>query len=110
MMKIGLHVIIDFVKIKSIDDFYDEMTRVFGFPAFFGRNGNAFIDCLFSLRYPQDEMTAIHIRKDEYIIMELVNFSSASQNVKDTLIISIEFVSMKCKEKGQEPSILLLCR
>ncbi len=107
-MKLGSRVLIDFYQVKTIDDFYDQLSDKFGFPDFFGRNGDALIDCLFSLRYPQDEMTSIHITDDEYLLLELKGFSSVDQKIKDTLIICIEFVSKKCREKGQPPSIILL--
>ncbi|ASM02270.1 hypothetical protein BMF90_18065 [Serratia sp. OLHL2] len=109
-MEIGRKVKIDFAKIKTLDDFYTELSGLFGFPDFFGRNINALIDCFFSLRYPQDEMTKIHVAASEYLLMELHHFSLASEEIKETLIFTIENVSLKCKEKGQEPSIVLLLR
>lgn len=107
-MKLGNRVLIDFYKVKTMDDFYDQLSDKLGFPDYFGRNGDALIDCLFSLRYPQDEMTSIHVSSDEYLLLELRGFSSVEQKIKDTLITCIEFVSKKCKEKGQSPSIVLL--
>ncbi|BES86841.1 hypothetical protein PEC302107_30640 [Pectobacterium araliae] len=109
-MKIGKKVKIDFAKIKTLDDFYNELSDLFGFPDFFGRNINALIDCLFSLRYPEDEMTKITVSTSEYLLIELYNFSLTTEEIKETLIITIENVSLKCKEKGQEPSIVLLLK
>ncbi|AHG20350.1 hypothetical protein Z042_12425 [Chania multitudinisentens RB-25] len=109
-MKIGKRVKIDFSKIKTLDDFYTELSNLFGFPDFFGRNINALIDCFFSLRYPQDEMTKIHVTDSEYLLIELYHFSLATNEIKETLIVTIENVSFKCKEKGQEPSIVLLLK
>ncbi|WP_431221814.1 barstar family protein [Serratia sp. L9] len=109
-MKIGNKVKINFSKIKTLDDFYTELSNIFGFPGFFGRNINALIDCLFSLRYPQDEMTKIHVADSECLLIELCNFSLATSEIKETLIVTIENVSLKCKEKGQEPSIILLLK
>ncbi|QQO73835.1 barstar family protein [Morganella morganii] len=108
MMKISKKIKVDFSKIKTLDDFYTELSDIFGFPVFFGRNINALIDCLFSLRYPQDEMTKIHVAASEYLLIELCHFSLAIDKIKQTLIVAIENVSLKCKEKGQEPSIVLL--
>ena len=110
MMKIDKIVKIDFSKIKTLDDFYTELSNLFGFPDFFGRNINALIDCFFSLRYPQDEMTKIHISASEYLLLELHHFSSASEEIREILIIAIENVSLKCKEKDQNPSIMLLLK
>ncbi|EDN7242987.1 barnase inhibitor [Salmonella enterica subsp. enterica] len=110
IMKLGSRVLIDFYKVKIMDDFYDQLSEKLGFPESFGRNGDALIDCLFSLRYPQDEMTSIHVNSEEYLLLELRGFSSVEQKIRDTLVTSIEFVSKKCKEKGQAPSIVLLLR
>ncbi|MBI0473497.1 barnase inhibitor [Pectobacterium parmentieri] len=108
MMKIGKTVQIDFSHIKTADQFYTELSNLFGFPGFFGRNVNALIDCLFSLRYPHDEMTKIHITTSEYLLMELNYFSSAPDEIKELLMIAIENVSLKCREKNQKSSIVLL--
>ena len=109
-MEIGRKVKIDFAKIKTLDDFYTELCGVCGFPDFFGSHIHAVIECFFSWRSPQDEMTKIHVAASEYLLMELHHFSLASEEIKETLIFTIENVSLKCKEKGQEPSIVLLLR
>ena len=109
-MKIEKKIKIDFTRIKTLDDFYTELSSLFGFPDFFGRNVNALIDCLFSLRYPEDKMTKIHVADSEYLLIELHHFSLATDEIKEILIVTIENVSLKCTEKGQEPSIVLLLK
>jgi len=37
--------------------FHDVFQRVMGFPSFYGRNMNAWIDCMTSLDCPKDGMT-----------------------------------------------------
>ncbi|EMH4164457.1 barstar family protein [Pluralibacter gergoviae] len=40
------------------DDFHNEMKILFGFHDFYGKNTHALIDCLTSLRYPEDGMVS----------------------------------------------------
>ncbi len=39
-------VIIDCAKIKSANDLHDAFDRIFGFPEYYGRNMDAWIDCM----------------------------------------------------------------
>lgn len=107
-MKIGKKIRIDFTRIKTENQLYDELSNLPGFPDFFGRNICALIDCLFNLRYPQAEMTKIHLTTSEYLLMELNDFSTASNEIQELLMLAIENVSLKCREKNQNPSIILL--
>jgi hypothetical protein len=45
------------------EDFHDIFNEAFGFPAFYGRNMNAWIDCLTSLDAPADGMTRVTVPK-----------------------------------------------
>ena len=57
---IAKKVSIDCAIIHDCNSFHDEFARVFGFPSFYGRNMNAWIDCMTSLDEPEDGMTSIH--------------------------------------------------
>ncbi|GBU09468.1 hypothetical protein AwWohl_06060 [Gammaproteobacteria bacterium] len=106
-MQVGKIVKLDFSEIKTSDDFYDAISKALGFPSFFGRNINALIDCLTYLREPEAEMSKVHIKESEYLLLELTNFSTTNQHIKDTLLIAIEDVNLRCKEDNQEPSVIL---
>lgn len=52
------------VPVKNISDwpsFHQVFQDILGFPAFYGRNMNAWIDCLTSVDSPQDEMSAVTV-------------------------------------------------
>ena len=51
---------IDSNRIKNRDFFHDCFSKAFGFPYFYGRNMDAWIDCMTSLDSPDDGMTTIH--------------------------------------------------
>jgi RNAse (barnase) inhibitor barstar len=41
-----IHLTFDLYGIKSEDDFHDRAAEVFGFPQYYGRNQDAFWDCI----------------------------------------------------------------
>ena len=92
------------------DSFHDLFSKKFGFPKFYGKNMNAWIDCMTSLDSPDDGMTSIHTSKGETIIIELENVSSlATRNreIYDAIIESSAFVNYRKIELG-EPAVLTL--
>ena len=51
---------IDGSRISDWESFHDVLSEVMGFPEFYGRNMNAWIDCMTSLDEPLDGLTSIH--------------------------------------------------
>ncbi|WP_306353430.1 barstar family protein [Flavobacterium sp. '19STA2R22 D10 B1'] len=98
---------IDFRKINTEDQFHDTLSALFGFPDFYGRNGDALIDCLSSLRFPDEGMTTIHITEFEYLCLELYNLTGSPKEIQKEFMAIIEFVNAREKSKDREPSILL---
>ncbi|MCW2256046.1 hypothetical protein M2263_002137 [Providencia alcalifaciens] len=99
---------IDFNNIKNVDDFHMTMKILFGFPDFYGKNFSAFIDCLSSLRLPEDGMTSIHIKNDECILLEIFNINSIPDDLLHDFLLSIQEINRRCAIFGEEASILLL--
>ena len=52
---------IDANKIVDAESFHSEFASAFGFPAFYGRNMDAWIDCLSCLDDPAAAMSAVHV-------------------------------------------------
>ena len=52
-------VIIDTARINDWDSFHTIFAEAFGFPGFYGRNMDAWIDCLTSLDTPEDALSTI---------------------------------------------------
>lgn len=80
--------IVSLVKIecKNIhdrDSFHDEFMRVFGFPDFYGRNLNAWIDCMSSLAFPEDEMSKIHCEKGKTLTIHFNDSRELKENLPD---------------------------
>ncbi|QPS41306.1 barstar family protein [Burkholderia oklahomensis] len=98
---------IDFSDVDSVDDFHRKMKELFGFPAFYGANFNAFVDCLTSLRVPEDGMTSIHLQQDESLILEIHEMDRLPDDLIHDFLLSIKDVNERCGIFGEQPSILL---
>jgi len=59
---------VDASKIADWESFYDAFATAFGFPEFFGRNMDAWIDCMSSL---DEEFNGIHVPPGELVCVAL---------------------------------------
>ena len=100
------HAKIECEHIHDWNTFHDEFERVFGFPEFYGRNMNAWIDCMSSLATPDDGLTAIHCEKGKMITIELNNVKTLKQNIPNiynAVVESTAFVNWRLIEIGEQP-------
>lgn len=107
---ITTHVTMDCRKLRDWPSFHDEFSRVFGFPAFYGKNMDAWIDCMTSLDTPEDGMTSVHCEVEKVLIIELDNadeFKRQSPEQYAALIRSVECVNDRRSKVG-EASVLAL--
>ena len=101
---------IDCENIKDWESFHDEFNSVFGFPDFYGRNMDAWIDCMSSLSEPDEGMTQIHCDKGNVITIELENVREFKLNhpgLYDAIIECTAFVNWRLIDKGQQPVLSL---
>jgi len=97
-------------KIACWDSFHDEFILKMGFPDFYGRNMNAWIDCMSSLSEPDDGMTTIHCEKGGVVTLQLINALELKRKHLDLYEAIIEctaFVNFRLNDVG-EPSVLAL--
>src|SRR4051812_24338391 len=64
-------VIIPVEKIADWPSFHDVFQRLFGFPDFYGRNMNAWIDCMTSVDNASDGMTAVTVQAGEILVLRI---------------------------------------
>jgi RNAse (barnase) inhibitor barstar len=63
---------IDLTRVTDWDSFHDEFARVMGFPDFYGRNMNAWEDCMSDLSKPDAVgMTSVQVPRGEDLILIL---------------------------------------
>ena len=96
--------------IQNWDDFHDQCTDRFGFPDFYGRNMDAWIDCLTSLDAPDDGMTTIHVEPGEVLVLEIDNARELKQSCPDVFAAIVEcaaFVNDR-RVKRERPAVIAL--
>ncbi|MFZ1085393.1 MAG: barstar family protein [Terracidiphilus sp.] len=99
---------VDCLKITDWESFHDEFAATFGFPYFYGRNMNAWIDCMTSLDQPEDGMTCIHAARGQTLTLQLDNvvpFRESHPDLYAAIIECAAFVNWRRLEVG-EPSVL----
>ena len=101
---------IDGRRITGWDSFHAVFAEAFGFPAFYGRNMNAWIDCMSSLDSPEDGMTAVHAPPGGVVTLELQHVGDFAARCPEQYAAIVEcsaFVNWRRIEAGQ-PAVLAL--
>ena len=102
---------LDTTRIKDRDSFHDEFARAFGFPDFYGRNMNAWIDCMSYLDEPESGMTSIPLEKGEPIVLDIpaaLEFKTRCRELFDDLIECSAFVNKRFVDSGDIPILSLM--
>lgn len=97
-------------KITDWGSFHDEFSEVMGFPSFYGRNMNAWIDCMSDIASPQTGMTRVHVKNDETLIIALSNGRDLKErlpNVFRELLECAAFVNYRKLNFEQKPMIAI---
>jgi hypothetical protein len=101
---------IDCSQINDWESFHDVFFRVFELPAFYGRNMDAWIDCMTSLDEPEEALSGIHCASGQVLTLELENVSEFRDRCPEqysSLIDCAAFVNWRRVNRGA-PSILAL--
>jgi RNAse (barnase) inhibitor barstar len=97
-------------RITDFDSFHEECSRVFGFPNFYGRNMNAWIDCMSSLR-DDDDMTTILLEPHEFLHIEVPEAETLRERVPEVFAAFTDctaFVNRRFTSAGTLPAIALV--
>lgn len=98
-------------EITSWDSFHDQFARGFGFFAGYGRNMNAWIDCMSDLDDPSSAMLAVHGDRDNPVLLEIAHTEEFAERCPDMLANLIEcsaFVNRRFVDNGGAPILALL--
>lgn len=96
--------------ITDWDSFHDVFAEVFAFPDFYGRNMNAWIDCLTYLDEPEDAMTQIHVEPGHVVVIQIKHIKDFAQRCPEQYAALVEcsaFVNWRRIEVGEGPVIAL---
>jgi len=98
---------VDGASIADWDSFHDEFARVFGFPAFYGRNGDAWIDCMTRL---DEDFSSFRVDPGQLILLEIEGAEQLSARAPELLSFIYDaaaFVNGRRIEVGDTPILLI---
>lgn len=101
---------IDTTRIRDWASFHDVFSETFGFPDFYGRNMDAWIDCMTSLDDPAAGMSTIHAPKGGVLTLQLDGVDGFAERCPEqyrAVIDCCAFVNWRRIEVG-EPAVLAL--
>jgi RNAse (barnase) inhibitor barstar len=102
------------VPVEHITDwpsFHDVFQRSFGFPDFYGRNMDAWIDCMTSLDTAEDGLTTVWVKTGQILILRIddpFDFRRRCPEQYEALIECSAFVNFRRVEVGEPPVLALL--
>ena len=95
--------------ISDWDNFHTACAAEFGFPDFYGRNGNAWIDCL-SYISEGDGMSRFVLKPGEVLHIEVVDSASLRQRAPEILDALVDWtaaVNSRFTQSSDEPRLRL---
>ncbi len=101
---------IDAGRISDWNSFHDVFSEAFGYPGFYGRNMDAWNDCMTYLDEPEAGMTSVQVAPGDMValcISGAQDFKKRCPEVYDALIECSAFVNYRRIERG-EPALLAL--
>lgn len=101
---------LDTARILDWSTFYAICAEVFGFPAFYGSNMNAWIDCLTYID-DGDGMSNVVLDADEYLFVHLLdyeNFTARQPDISAALLKCTAFVNRRFLNRGGTPRLCLI--
>ena len=72
---------IDGSKITDWDSFHDQFSETLGFPGFYGRNMNAWNDCMTSLDAPDDGLSSVHVTPGDVLVLCISGVGRSQEEV-----------------------------
>jgi len=104
------NVTIDGSRIIDWESFHDMFAESFGFPCFYGRNMDAWIDCMTYLDDPDARMSSMHVRSGDVVVLcisAVTDFKKRCPEIYDALVECSSFVNYRRIERD-DPAILAL--
>jgi hypothetical protein len=101
---------IDGTRIRDWDSFHDVFAKALGFPDFYGRNMNAWIDCMTYVDDPEAGMTRVHVAVGEMLVLCIAGIANLRENhreIYDGLIECTAFVNWRRIEMGNDAVLAL---
>jgi len=95
-------------EIHDWESFHAVFQRVFGFPDFYGRNMNAWIDCMTDLDDPGTGMTGVSVAKDEMVVLHIYDAGDFQRRCPEQYEALIECTAAVNLRHADQPVLALL--
>ena len=105
-----MEVRIDASQILDAATFHSVFSRAFGFPKFYGRNMDAWVDCMTCLDDPASDLSTVHVRPGHVLSLVVENagdFKARCPKEFAALVECAAFVNWRRIEKGSPPVLAL---
>lgn len=94
--------------ITDWDSFHDVSVRTFGFPAFHGRNLNAWIDCM---TYLDDGMSRFHLATGDELVITVSGWEDFAARIPEIALALVDVIAIcngRSREVGSRPMLVML--
>jgi hypothetical protein len=98
-------------RISDWASFHDVFQQALGFPDFYGRNMDAWIDCMTSVDTVADGLTNVTVPPGEVLLLRIddpFDFKRRCPEQYDALLECSAFVNSRRTERGEPPVLALL--
>ena len=98
-------------QIKDWESFHSVFRAALGFPEFYGRNMNAWIDCMTDIDDPSGGMTNISVARGELVALRIDDAPDFEQRCPEqyrALIECTAFVNYRRVKVGEAPVLTLM--
>lgn len=101
-------VVLDGTKLTTWEEFHDEYATTFGFPAFYGRNRDAWIDCLTDI---DGGLTHADFQTEADLLISIENSSTwvtRAPGMVTEFVQLVEEVNLRFKEAGLAKKLVVV--
>ena len=101
---------LDTRRIRDRESFHDVFAEAMGFPDFYGRNMDAWIDGFTHVDEPDSGLTSVHAPPGGVLVLQLDHMDDLAERCPDLYDAIIEcsaFVNYRRIEGGREPVLVL---
>jgi len=99
---------LDFSNITKLEQMHQLLKEKFGFPGFYGCNGDALIDCWSELRVSKDSLCSnVNLGKSETLILECKNLASKNKILIREFLGAVSAVNEREISRGNTPSLFI---
>ena len=102
---------LDTSSIVDLDSFHTEFSKLLGFPEFYGRNMDAWIDCMSYINHPEAQMSEVTVPNGEPLFLEISDteaFLARCADMFHEFVICTAFVNQRFLAEGSATAICLV--